>query len=137
MRGGSFKRLNNMRFRPAQTPGNPKIGRKWGPRAPQISSDRPRKSLDFEVGVGDRLPTCWKGLRGPRSRPDPQNDRLLTLKQFHIPSQSTDTGPGTENTIEQPKISTEAASHKESPPSCKDSSRLSYGRPRKTTLKPL
>jgi hypothetical protein len=44
-------------LKPARTPGTPKIGRKWGPRAPQVSSDCPRKSLDFEFGVGDRLDT--------------------------------------------------------------------------------
>jgi hypothetical protein len=50
--------------RPALTQGTPKIGRKWGPRAPQISSDGPRKSLDFEIGVGDRMGT----LKVPRSK---------------------------------------------------------------------
>ncbi len=40
--------------RPARTPGT---GRKWGPRAPQISSDCPGQSFDFEIGVGDRLGT--------------------------------------------------------------------------------
>ena len=42
---------------PAGTPGIPQIGRKWEPRAPQISSECLRKSLDFEIGVGDRLGT--------------------------------------------------------------------------------
>ncbi len=49
---------------PARAPKTPQIGWKWGPRAPQISSDCPRKSLDFEIGVGDRLGT----LRLPRSK---------------------------------------------------------------------
>ncbi len=44
-------------FSPARAPGTPNIGQKRGPRAPQISSDCPRKSLDFEAGVGDRLAT--------------------------------------------------------------------------------
>ncbi len=46
-----------MLFKPARTPGTLKIGRKLGPRAPKISSDCPRKPLDFEIGVGDRLGT--------------------------------------------------------------------------------
>ena len=41
---------------PARTLGIPKIVRKWDP-APQISSECPRKSLDFEMGVGGRLGT--------------------------------------------------------------------------------
>ncbi len=45
-------------------PEPPKIGRKWGPRAPRISSDCPRKSLDFEIAMGDRLGT----LRVSRSK---------------------------------------------------------------------
>ncbi len=58
LRGGCFKKANKyMFFKPARTPRTPKIGRKWGPRAPQISSDCPRKSLDFDIGVGDRLGT--------------------------------------------------------------------------------
>ncbi len=44
-------------FKPVRTPADPKIGRKRGPRAPQISSNRRRKSLDFEIGVGHRLGT--------------------------------------------------------------------------------
>jgi hypothetical protein len=44
-------------FKPARAPGNPKIGRKWGARAPQISSDCHRKLKDSEIGVGDRLGT--------------------------------------------------------------------------------
>ena len=52
-------------------PRNPlQIARKWGPRAPQISSDCPRKSLDFEIGVGDRLGT----LKVSRSK------RLLSIQ---------------------------------------------------------
>ena len=42
---------------PARTPGIPQIGWKGGPKAPQISSDCPRKSLDFEMGAG------WAGKR--------------------------------------------------------------------------
>ncbi len=48
-------------FSPARAPGTPKIGRKWRPRAPQISSDCPRKSLDFEILVEDRLGTAPLG----------------------------------------------------------------------------
>ncbi len=59
-----------MFVKPARTPGTPKNGRKWGPRAPQISSDCPRKSLDFELGVGDRLGT----LRVSKSK------RLFSIK---------------------------------------------------------
>ena len=44
-----------MLVKPARTPGTPKLGRKGGPRAPQISSDCGRKSLDFKIGVGHRL----------------------------------------------------------------------------------
>ena len=44
-------------FKPARAPGTPTTGRKWGPRPPQIWSDCPRKSLDFEIGVGSRLGT--------------------------------------------------------------------------------
>jgi hypothetical protein len=57
-RGGRFKGLTKyVFFEPARTPGTPNIGRKWGPWAPQISSDWPRKSLDFEIRVGDQLGT--------------------------------------------------------------------------------
>jgi hypothetical protein len=34
IRGGRFKARTNMCFKPARTPGTPKIYRKWGPRAP-------------------------------------------------------------------------------------------------------
>ncbi len=30
-------------------------------------------------------PTFWKGLRGPRGRPDPQNDRFPTLSKLKMP----------------------------------------------------
>ncbi len=43
--------------RPARPPGTPNIDRKWGPGAPQISSECLRETLDFEIGVGDRLGT--------------------------------------------------------------------------------
>jgi hypothetical protein len=46
-----------MLFKPARTPGAPKIGRQWRPQAPQMSSNGLRKSLDFEIGVRDRLRT--------------------------------------------------------------------------------
>ncbi len=58
-----------MCFKPALAPGNPKIGRKWGPRAPKISSGCLRKSLDFEIGVGDRLGTL-------RAKPVPAEPRV-------------------------------------------------------------
>ncbi len=32
--------------------------------------------------VGGEAPTFCKGLRGPRGRPDPKNDRFQILKQF-------------------------------------------------------
>ncbi len=37
----------------------------------------------------------WKGLRGPRGRPDPHNDRFPTLKSFQnfIATQSAPTRP--------------------------------------------
>ncbi len=44
-------------FKPARAPGTLIIGRRWGPRTPQISSNSRRKSLMFEAGVGDRLAT--------------------------------------------------------------------------------
>ena len=53
MRGGRFKGLNNMWLLGRPGPREPpKIGRQWGPRAPQIWSNGLRKSLDFEIGVG-------------------------------------------------------------------------------------
>ncbi len=56
-------------LKPARTPETPKIGLKWGPRAHQISADCPRKSLDFEIGVRNRLGT----LRVSKSK------RLLSI----------------------------------------------------------
>ncbi len=54
LRNGRFDVLKNMCFlcMPARTPGTLKISRKWEPRAPNISSNGPRKSLVFEVRVG-------------------------------------------------------------------------------------
>ncbi len=71
IRGGRFKRLNNIYiyiyiyvFGVGPDPGNPQNWPEIGARTPQISSDCPRKSLDFKIGVGDRLGT----LRVSRSK---------------------------------------------------------------------
>ncbi len=45
-----------------------------GPRGPR----RPLQK------VGASPPTFWKGLRGPRGRPVPQNDRLPILRFFSL-----------------------------------------------------
>ncbi len=47
--GGHFKGLKNMCFLAGPDPGNPQNGPITGSRAPHISSDCPRKSLDFEI----------------------------------------------------------------------------------------
>ncbi len=36
--------------------------------------------------VGGEAPTLWKGFRGPRGRPDPQNDRFPILRKLKITS---------------------------------------------------
>ncbi len=57
-RGGRFKGLKNMCFLRRPGPREPpKSAGNGGPRGSQISSDCPRKSLDFEIGVRDRLDT--------------------------------------------------------------------------------
>ncbi len=51
-------------FQAGPDPGKPPNRPEMGAPGPQISSDYPRKSSDFEIGVGDRLGT----LRVSRSR---------------------------------------------------------------------
>ena len=48
-----------MYFQPGRAPGTPKIGRKCGPRAPRISSDCPRKSLDSEIWPEASVAAVW------------------------------------------------------------------------------
>jgi hypothetical protein len=61
---------------------------------------RDRKSVIFESWAAPGAPETilksegrspWKGLRGPRGRPDPENDRSPILKKLKITSQGTAT----------------------------------------------
>ncbi len=56
--GGRFKELRHMYFKAGPDPGTTQHRQEMGPPAPpQIWSDCPRKSFDFEIGVGGRLGT--------------------------------------------------------------------------------